>query len=139
MRRTASSVLRDLEIRVARLERQAKYDIEVQIAFKGRAGSNTPRANVEMYFETDNENLARMVGSHFDRNWTEGRGSPYVSIGSYVDERAGVDLTNVTIKLRNIDTSGNNGYFNFMKKVKKFLDEVKRNGFRLEAVSEIKY
>ena len=139
MRRSASEIIRNLEMRVARLERQAKYETKVQIAFKGRAGSNSPRANIEMYFETEDENLARMVGSHFDRNWNEGRGRPSVSIGSYVDERAGVDLTNVTIKLRNIDISGNNGIFDFMGKVKKFFDVVSKDGFKFDAVSEIQY
>ena len=138
MKRSASEIIRNLEMRVARLERQAKYETKVQIAFKGRAGSNSPTANVEMYFETEDENLARMVGSHFDKNWTEGRGRPSVSIGHYLDRDAGVDLTNVTIKLRNIDTSGNNGYFNFMGKVKKFFDVVSKDGFKFDAVSSIK-
>ena len=130
MRRSASEVIRNLEQRIARLERKAKYDIEVQLVFK----TNT---DVEMYFETEDENLADKIASHFERNWNEGHAS--VMLENSVEGWDGTLVrVGVTIKIRGVDTSGNNGYFNFMNKVKKFFDVVRKNGFKFDAVSSIK-
>jgi hypothetical protein len=129
MRKSASEIIRNLEMRVARLERQAKYETKVQIVFNG--------SDVEMYFETEDKNLADTVASHFEGNWNEGRSS--VMLEKYVNGWDGTLVrVDVTIKIRGVDTGGNNGYFNFMKKLKKFFDVVSKNGFKFEAVSSIK-
>ena len=134
MRGTASEIIRNLEMRIARLEKQSSEEIDVQYSIEERGRT----AVIDLYFSTDDHNLADMVSAFFDTKWTHDSSRPGVSVGSYSDRQAGVDLRTVHIKLRGADIQsvGQRGY---MKMVKEALDKIDRGGFKLRFVREITF
>ena len=121
-------------VKVARLERQASDKIDVQYAIK----ETSRGAYIDLYFVTDDSNLADMVSAHFDAKWDYDRNRPEVRLGHYLDRDAGVDLKTVSIKLRGADTESK-GQRGYMKMVQEAFDKIDRGGFKLRFVRQIQY
>ena len=134
MRRSASEIIRNLEMRIARLERQASEKIDVQIEF--RESWKEDIKDVFIYFQTDDDNLAQMVSSYFDGTWKSEHPRTSVSLGHYSDRRQGIDLRTVDISIRSADV-GSVGQRGYLKKIEKAFDKIDKGGFKSRVVRKI--
>ena len=110
MRRSASEVIRNLEMRIARLERQASEKIEVQYAFKEAWQSH----DLEVYLTTEDAGLAQVIVDQLDTNWTRKTGHrTTVSSGDV----SGIRTVSATIKgIKLEEVGGMNGYIKMLQK-----------------------
>lgn len=134
MRRSASEVIRNLEMRIARLERQAAEKVEVQIEF--RESWKDDIKDVFIYLITEDDNLAQMISNYFDRTWKAEHRRTSVSVGHYSDRRQGIDLRTVDISIRSAEI-GDVGQRGYLKKIEAAFDKIDRGGFKFRVVREI--
>ena len=140
MRRSASETIRNLEMRIARLERKASTNrqagekIDVQIEF--RESWKEDIKDVFIYFQTDDENLAQMISDYFDRTWKAEHPRTSVSMGHYSDRRQGIDLSTVDISIRSADV-GSVGQRGYLKNIEKAFNKIDRGGFKFRVVRQI--